>query len=377
MIQVYRNTLTRLDLSSVLTHMVDNSLDGDTTGEHLAKECAQRMHYDIAMSFRSPIDALSVALSIARSEMKKATKQLLLLPVLAPAAFIQTVNRHEHTSVKYYDIDESFIEPSDNEIEKLHVCTNTYENIVFVRHLHFGVESKRKTIDEHLQKKKCIFTIDVKYIPSKEENMLSDKKSENTPNTTEYPTDMSIVLCEQNTLFTSGGGAILCVRGKRLSKALRTYKRHIHTYMSQWIHLSDMNAALALTQLAQLNIFTERVREISKVFIDSLQTSRHSILMGASHPNSLLQTLPLCIASRKKELFVFALKQGVEIINAFRYSILEMLHSEHDNKETILQTQNEFPNATAGFSKVVCFPLYPSLDNDEVSTISKILTALP
>ncbi len=364
MIPAYRSTVTRLDLSSVLNYMVEDFIHSGRVGDILAQECAQRTRCDYALATCSLSDAMRAACYLAGAT--EDDRCAVFLPVLAPLSLYEVIARYKYMEPFLYDVHSDLCtEPSHEDIKTIAEIKPSYATSLFVRYAHFGMHSEAMFSDQHAHGS---VTVDIQTTPYIEDEVSSNIK------TVCSHADVIIIDCGFNTIFTSGGGAVICVRGKKLSRALRNYKK-IHT------PLQDMNASLALAQLKQIDTFSQRTKTLTKTMLGAIAHSRHTIPTACFDEKSLLQNFPLFLESRKKEILTFAHKNRIECTNAFSNSILAYLcESEHSQSQRLFLhgiSHKKYSHALSFFSHFLCFPLYPSLDNEEVIHLAKVLSSLP
>lgn len=413
MIPVYRSTITRLDLSSVLKFMVEDFLGNAAVEDALAKECAERMSCDAALCLRSVSDALRLACRIAaiseeakpdskskgdatntkhaqHTDAKKTGRQAVFLPALAPAVLYAELAQSAGIDPVVYDVHPDLCsEPAVHELKRIAEVKQNCAQSVFVRIAHFGLYTARTFAQDKSSHRSV--TVDISTTPMVFDDPAADAQTgaqtdaqQDAQNEADEGADITIIDCGQNTFFTTGGGAVLCVRGRKLARALREARA--------WeMPLQNMNISLALAQLKQIDTFAERTKKISQTLLGALKQSRHSLAPACFHAKTFLQTLPVFVQSRKKEMISFAHKQGVECAEAFSDSLVARMHAPDAAAGAFLRSfaadlsaglsaekfAEQYPGAQAHFSHTACFPLYPSLDNEEAMHVAKVLAALP
>lgn len=173
-----------------------------------------------------------------------------------------------------------------------------------------------------------------------------------------------IVICafEEENLVSCGGGACLAVKGD-LTYSLRNKKP------SSYLRLPDMNAALGLVQLNNLNENIMKRREILKAYQQSLAKTNHK-----QFGLTLLDFTPsagefsVFLNSKPEETVKFAQKHEIPVVMTFENSIIK--EYEGDAFEA-------FAVSAAYYHRSVSFPLYPFLTSREVDDIAKIIAHLP
>jgi len=174
--------------------------------------------------------------------------------------------------------------------------------------------------------------------------------------------ELVVLGLEPEGVITTGGGAVILTNNMRRVGTINGYL-DAHTGEPP---LPDMNAALGLTQLKQLDRFIERRREIAGHFIRTLQRSAHGVVLQGEEVDNVFPSLPVQVETSPREVEKYARTHGVATIRAFSGADL----SEGD-------PTREFPNGFAFLARTVLFPLYPSLSKAELSQIERVLATLP
>ena len=134
--------------------------------------------------------------------------------------------------------------------------------------------------------------------------------------------------------------------------------------------LSDMNAALGLTQIKQLEQFLTRRREIAAVLLRALQRSRHRVPVQPGEGENVWATFPTLIDGSLGEVQQYAKKHGVATVPAFVLAQLE-------NRLGDGKSSGSFAEARKFAMRTLRFPLYPLLPNKEVEQLKRVLSTLP
>lgn len=181
--------------------------------------------------------------------------------------------------------------------------------------------------------------------------------------------DVSVISLEPEGIITAGGGGILLARDKGIKGRI---KQIIEEYSSN-ILLPDINAALGLSQMKDINKFIHTREEIAEVFSQSLAKSRHRTLVQPGEGHNINVAFPVLINNGLKEVRQYAMRKNIETMPAFSDSIIAMAESIRDPR----LKQKSCPNAQNLFWRCLLFPLYPTLGRRNVQLISKVLSTLP
>lgn len=168
------------------------------------------------------------------------------------------------------------------------------------------------------------------------------------------------------TIITAGGGAAVLCRNTRDKAAL---SRVVEEYPVD-ILLSDMNAALGLTQVKQLDHFVSRRREIAGVLLRALQRGRHRVPVQPGEGENVWTTFPVVVDGSVSEVQQYAKKHGVATSPAFDLAILE---NRLENSSGV----GDFGEARRFAMRTLRFPLYPMLPNRDIEQLKRVLSTLP
>lgn len=175
--------------------------------------------------------------------------------------------------------------------------------------------------------------------------------------------DIMLLSLAVDNIITAAGGGLVLARGKKDYKNLSG----IFEGQSEDLLLCDMNAALGLAQLKNIEEFISTRKEIGEIFRRSLQKSRHRTIASAQDSEISFYSFPVLLEYGMKEVRQYALKQGIETRPAFLDSLVAA--EEH--------LKRSCPNSMSLLSRCILFPLYPSLGKRNVELISRVLSTLP
>ncbi len=167
----------------------------------------------------------------------------------------------------------------------------------------------------------------------------------------------------EETLVTAGGGGLILARKKGEAQNLKRLLEKNPGYTL----LPDLNAAVALSQIKELPSFLKIRREIFSIYHDALGRSRHSTLLQDEGGTAVPFSFPVVVETSMKGVRQFARKKGIDTRAAFSETVITMDDAVY----------NQFPNAKALLLRCVLFPLYPMLGRANVESIAKVLAVLP
>ena len=194
-------------------------------------------------------------------------------------------------------------------------------------------------------------------------------------------------------VITAGTGAAVFVRERRALKALRdAVDRQPRDGL-----LPDLNAALGLAQVRELEAFLKSRRAVAEVLAQAVARSRHGRLGAERESLDVPYGFPVLVKEGVKQVRQFAMKKGVETRSAFSDAVIafgrvadepaaagpvEKAEGGGEPGATGLAAR-EFlaevaaPNAKDLLGRCTLFPLYPTLTKRDVQLIAKVLSALP
>jgi dTDP-4-amino-4,6-dideoxygalactose transaminase len=173
----------------------------------------------------------------------------------------------------------------------------------------------------------------------------------------------TVIGLEPEHIVTAGGGAVVIGAGRKESSWLKGRGEDLPPE----VLLPDVNSALGLTQIKELDRFLEKRRELAPRFLRSLSGGRHRMPAQPGDGENVFFSFPVALESGVNEVIAYARKHEVEAVPAFSGS---MVASRAGMEERV-------PNALGYLMRCVRFPLYPLLKNSESERISRVLSTLP
>ena len=164
-------------------------------------------------------------------------------------------------------------------------------------------------------------------------------------------------------IITSGNGSLVMVK----KKSDYNYLKRLLEVSPEYTLLPDLNAAVGLAQLKELERFLKLRKEIADIFSRSLMRGKHSTLLQREKGENVCFSFPVVVNSSMKDIRHFARKKNIETHAAFKDTIITM-------NDDIYKS---FPNARQLLLRCVLFPLYPALANKNIESIAKVLAVLP
>ncbi len=174
---------------------------------------------------------------------------------------------------------------------------------------------------------------------------------------------MTILGLEQGGLVTAGGGALVYANGRREAQVLK----NLGDSLPPELVMTDMNAALGLSQIRSMERTFERRRELARLFEDSLARSKHTVLRLPGDGEPAYFGLPVVLPSGVKDVRAYARKKEVDTALAFEGSCVARSRVP----------EGSCPRAASLALRCLVFPLHPRIGKSAAQKVSKVLATLP
>ena len=164
--------------------------------------------------------------------------------------------------------------------------------------------------------------------------------------------------------ITTGNGGIVLTNNSRYFSTMRELRGYKEETINYDFTLTDIQAAMGISQLIKLKDFLKRRREIANKFHESIRLTSHKTLFPFS-PDYGYQTFPVIFDAPAERVEKYWRKSGIEIVKAAPAP----LHLLLDYKGF------DYPNSDRIAKKLYSIPLYPTLTKMEIEKISKTLAS--
>ena len=172
--------------------------------------------------------------------------------------------------------------------------------------------------------------------------------------------DLTVLSLGYDGIITGGSGGVVLARGKTLLRQMKD--RMVGSDTS----LADLNASLAVAQLKVIDEFLTRRRDIFDAFRQSAMRSRHEVPFQKGDCIGVPYSFPVLIATDVKAVVQYARKHNIEVLPAFQESVLSSLESA------------PIPPVAQRLSlRCLLFPLYPMLGRKHMESVCRLLSTLP
>lgn len=187
--------------------------------------------------------------------------------------------------------------------------------------------------------------------------------------------------------ITTGEGGLITTNSEELYNRLSLFRSHgitrdvskMLSYEGPWYYeqlelgynyrLTDIQAALGISQLRRVDLFVERRREIAQEYNKAF-AEYHELVTPFQHED--------CTSS----WHLYILKINTELLNVGRREIFDALRAENIGVNVhyipvyylpyykgLGYTKGLCPNAEALYERIITLPMYPQMDNNDVSSV--------
>jgi len=259
-IEVYSPLIRRKEMDAVLTAMVEEKIGPGDRCKLLVQTVKEQIHFDYALTLRSP----AVALQLALKTLNAKPGQKVILSALSPLYYASVIE-DLHLTPLYCDVSPDFPCMSAESIEKL-ISSSPNENnsasdvcaVVLHHTLGFMPDSA------------AISSLGIPVIEDISQSYGSWFSPENENAQIPLKGKMFILGLEERDMLTSGGGALLFAMNRSDSTALRSFSA-----LPDEFCLGDLNAALALAQFRDISRNLQKRSEIADVYTKASLQTRH------------------------------------------------------------------------------------------------------
>jgi dTDP-4-amino-4,6-dideoxygalactose transaminase len=175
---------------------------------------------------------------------------------------------------------------------------------------------------------------------------------------------VAVVSLEPEAILTAAGGGIVAAPARQATRRLDGVSLTTHA------RLADLNAALALAQIREIEIFIAGRKQIAQVYARALRGSRHRAVLQAGEGENVYSAFPVMLESGMREVRRYARRKGVEAAAAFEGSILT-------TGSLPAEGSPDLPKARGVLMRCLMFPLYPALGKTRVEAVARVLSTLP
>jgi perosamine synthetase len=182
-------------------------------------------------------------------------------------------------------------------------------------------------------------------------------------------TNISVTSFYATKMITCGDGGMISTNDPEASERIKNFiyygaKRN-HKYDSLNYHMTNLPAALGLSQLNKIDNFIRKRKELANVY-NNIFEGRTEVEINFNNKNeSCYYRYPILVNNRDA-LKTKLLEKGIHT----GYGVLEGLHLLTDQDGSIYKNTNNFLN------NILCLPIYPSLEKSQAEFIGETVISL-
>lgn len=188
--------------------------------------------------------------------------------------------------------------------------------------------------------------------------------------------DMTIFSFHPVKTITTGEGGAITTNNKELYEKLIHLRSHGMHHTKNWEYemrelgynyrMTDIQAALGVSQLKKLDTFKKRRREIVNFYNENLGLPH---LMEQEFSNACFHLYPVMVRNRE-EFFLKAREEGLNLQVHYIPVHTQPYYKNLGFKE------GDYPNAEIYYKKCISLPLYPALKDNDLKEIVKRIKAI-
>lgn len=339
-IQARSSYIRRKDMDSVLNCLVTDSLGPGEFCDRFIKVARERFGFDYGIALRSPMIALDTALGClglvpGDAVALSALSQAWVYKVLCAKGLLPV----------WLDVDQASASLNPASFERLSSTP--------VKALYLAEPWGIMPDPAHLAEIGIPIIEDATY-------SIGSSSGEHKAG---FLGTFAILGLEHASSITAGGGALLYAPGRRESQALRNAADSLVSEE----RMSDVNAALALSQIKDLEKFIIKRRELSELYAQSLARAHRRPLAPACEGESASFGCVVVLESAVKDVRAYAKKKDIDTVMAF----------DDTCAAAGLVPEGVCPLAASLVNRSVAFPLNQRIGKTTAQKIAKVLATLP
>jgi len=340
LLPVFKPYIRRADMDSVLSCLISDEIGPGSVSDELTSELCHYLNLDSGVLVRDYYRAIALVLQLL--ELKSGSR--IILSPLSPGVYVD-VFREKGIIPLFSDVDAHTALMNRKSIEK-HIEQGADALLLFCP---LGsVEDM-----EYYQ------SLNIPLIEDISENFGASFKGGKCGSFSR----ITLFSMEPDKVLTCGGGAAIFSADPHIAEQIVALRK---TYGNE-IFLPDINAALAIIQLRNIEENIQKRKRIADIFLSSLNKTEHKSLMTVEGGENVHFSFPLMLKNGMKEAKSYVMKKNIEPRRAFTRTALEI--SGIDSAIC--------PVASGLILRTLLLPLYPSLGKKNVEMISKVISTLP
>lgn len=339
-IAVFKPTIKRRDMNAVLNCLVNESIGSGETSQTLVRQTAEYLNIYGGIAFREYSRAIEQ--SIDALELQPGAS--VIVSPLAPAVYGHVFEAKAITPI-FADVDgkSGCIDPARAE-----ALMQKNPSAIFVHHP-LGYMPDISAIEHN----------GIPIVEDISSSIGAYRGVRRSGSGGQYV----LVGLEEDHIITAGGGALLLSQSGRELNALKKTA----SSLPESFFLTDLNAALALTQIKNIEEFIHKRKDIAQIYHKALMKGRHHTLLQDEEGENIFYSFPVLFEGSAKDAIKYARSKGIATKLAFSDSFFSLQR----------YAEVDCPNAKMLYMRCILFPLYPMLGKTNVNHVAKILATLP
>jgi perosamine synthetase len=176
--------------------------------------------------------------------------------------------------------------------------------------------------------------------------------------------EISIFSFYATKMITSGDGGMVLTDNKEIYEKVRNYRyyghKKNHKFLAYNYHLTNLPAALGLSQLDNLKKWVEERKKLAKIYDHYFEKESGINIDFSNKKQSIYFRYPIQLEKRDQ------LKEKLKQEDIYTgYGVLEGLHQLQNYPD------KNFPNTAKFLKQILSLPLYPSLKESDIEFIAK------
>lgn len=327
-------------MDSVLNCLVTDKLDPGEYSEKFIKTAKERLGFDYGVTLRNPIIALETAIACLGLN----PGEIIALSALSPAWAYKAISA-KGLKALWLDVDISNAAMNSTSKDKI---KQEGAKAVYLAQP-WGIIPEPGFFSE----------LDIPVIEDASYSIGTNNEGQKAGTLGTF----CLIGLEPACAVTAGGGSLLYATGKREGQVLKNYSENLLAEE----RMTDMNSALALSQLKDLDKFLAKRKELTALYIQSAARAHKKLLASSGDEEPCYFGCVVVFDSTVKDARTYAKKKGVDTTMAF------------DNTCAALGLVPEglCPNASSIVNRTLAFPLNQRIGKTEAQKIARVLATLP
>jgi len=340
MIKLYMPTITKEDLQTVFSCLMDD----DLTPNHYMEKFSSLLKKEMGVRNIITISSYAQSLDIIFSHLNIEPGDEIIIPASADIGILYCIHKNRINPI-VVDVEENSLIPSPEVIKK-YITKKT--KAIIISHI-FGIPNDLSEFKE----------LDIPLIEDCGGSFLSSINDAKVGSFGNY----SIVALTDPSIITTGNGAILTSNETGFNRLIKDLREN---WIASDIFMSNLNSALGIAQLKNLHRSIE-IRKKLTYYYDSAVGSSNAFLINRYDNQELVLTRYMVMTNTPfEEIKRFFSKYKVEVKRAFPnpiHRIMDLDVKKYEFFESISR-------------KAVILPFYPKLNKKEIETVVKCIRTL-